>query len=137
MFPRQDRDTGADSILRALKRDNAVGCRIGRVELESEVLFTVQTPLGFSVRVTKSRWALIVREKHPAMMGEEQAVRAALKTPDEVRQSRTDSTVYLFYGVQQTKRWVCAVTKRSNDDGFLVTAYPTDAIKEGTKVWPN
>ena len=71
------------------------------------------------------------------MRGEEQAVRAALKMPDEVRQSRTDSTVYLFYGVQQTKRWVCAVAKRSNDDGFLVTAYPTDAIKEGTKVWPN
>ena len=71
------------------------------------------------------------------MRGEEQAVRAALQTPDEVRQSRTDSNVYLFYGVQQAKRWVCAVAKRSNDDGFLITAYPTAAIKEGTKVWPN
>ena len=31
------------------------------------------------------------------MAGKEQAVRTALETPDEVRQSRTDPTVYLFY----------------------------------------
>jgi hypothetical protein len=28
------------------------------------------------------------------------------------------------------------VTRRSSKDGFLITAYPTDAIKEGTKIWP-
>jgi hypothetical protein len=27
------------------------------------------------------------------------------------------------------------VTKRAADQGFLITAYPTDAIKEGTQVW--
>jgi len=26
---------------------------------------------------------------------------------------------------------VCAVTKRLEKEGFLITAYPTDAIKEG------
>jgi hypothetical protein len=76
-------------------------------------------------------------EKHPAMAGEEDAVRAALEAPDEVRQSRADPTVYLFYSVQQAKRWVCAVAKRKGGDGFLITAYPTDAIKEGKRVWPN
>lgn len=25
----------------------------------------------------------------------------------------------------------------TNPSGFLITAYPTDAIKEGTRIWPN
>jgi hypothetical protein len=33
-------------------------------------------------------------------------------------------------------RWVCAVAKRLNEDGFLITTYPTDAIKEGERIWP-
>ena len=72
--------------------------------LASAVLFEVQTPVGFRVKVTRIRWHLIVAEKHPAMAGKEEAVRAALETPDEVRQSRADPTVYLFYSVQQSKR---------------------------------
>ena len=71
------------------------------------------------------------------MAGKEQAVRTALETPDEVRQSRADPAVYLFYSIQQSKRWVCAVAKRRDGDGFPITAYPTDAIKEGERVWPN
>ena len=63
-------------------------------------------------------------------------VKAALEAPDEVRQSRMDSSVFLFYKAERTKRWVCAVAKREGDDGVLITAYPTDAIKEGVSVWP-
>ena len=104
---------------------------------DPDLLFEAQTPLGFRVRVTKQRWNLIVRDKHPVMSDEEASVRETLESPDEVRQSKTDEAVYLFYKAQKTKRWVCAVTKRDNEDGFLITAYPTDAIKEGNKVWPN
>lgn len=60
-----------------------------------------------------------------------------LESPDEVRQSRHDGGVYLFYKKREPKRWLCGVVKRDGDDGFLITAYPTDAIKEGTKIWPN
>jgi hypothetical protein len=31
--------------------------------------------------------------------------------------------------------WTCSVTKVSGLWGFLVTAYPTDAIKIGDTVW--
>jgi hypothetical protein len=44
--------------------------------------------------------------------------------------------VLLFYQGTGENRWVCAVAKRETDQGFLITAYPTDAIKEGTQVWP-
>ena len=79
---------------------------------------------------------MIVTMKHPVMAGRLQHVRAALETPDEVRQSRTDSAVFLFYRAEQARRWVCAVARRKDNDGFLITAYPTDAIKEGMQVWP-
>jgi hypothetical protein len=30
---------------------------------------------------------------------------------------------------------LCVVTKRLNGEDFLITTYPTDAIKEGERIW--
>jgi len=70
------------------------------------------------------------------MLGREEPVRQALESPDEVWLSRKDDTVLLFYKVEAPKRWTCAVVKQSQTGAFLLTAYPTDAIKEGTRIWP-
>jgi hypothetical protein len=104
-------------------------------EADSEILFEVDTPLGFRVRVTVEYWNLIVTIKHPAMAGREKDVQDALQDPDEIRLSKKDSDVYLFYKPERIDRWVCAVTKRLNGEGFLITTYPTDAIKEGEQIW--
>ncbi len=69
------------------------------------------------------------------MSGREQWVKEVLENSDEIRRSRSDSDVYLFYKLEKTKRWICAVTRRLNGDGFLITTYPTDAIKEGERIW--
>jgi hypothetical protein len=100
-----------------------------------QLLVETQTPLGFSVRVTVDRWKLIVTAKHPGH-GRETFVKAALEAPDEIRQSRMDQQVLLFYKAEATERWTCAVVKRLASSGFLITAYPTGAIKEGVRVWP-
>jgi hypothetical protein len=105
--------------------------------LDADVLFEVAAPLGFPVRVTRARWELITTIKHPVMVGRESNVRLALERPDENRQSRGDSQVLLFYKAEDTRRWVCAVARQARDQGFLVTAYPTDAIKEGVRIWPS
>ena len=103
---------------------------------KKDILFEATTPLGFQVRVTKSYWELIVTIKHPAMAGREQDVKVTLEQPDEIRQSKSDKDVYLFYKAEREKRWICAVSKRTSEiEGFLVTTYPTDAIKEGVQVW--
>ncbi len=104
--------------------------------MPEELLFQVRTPLNFSVRVTHSYWDYIVSIKHPAMVGCEQEVQETLQSPDEIRISRSDPKVYLFYKSKQARRWVCAVAKQLDEEGFLITTYPTDAIKEGTKIWP-
>ena len=98
--------------------------------------FEVPTHLGFVVRVTTERWNLIITAKHPVMAGRESLVRATLEAPDEVRQSRSDPQVLLFYKAEATNRWTCAAVKRLADTAFLITAYPTDAIKEGVRIWP-
>ena len=69
------------------------------------------------------------------MAGRENEVKKTLTVPDEIRLSRNDSTVYLFYRIDKPGRWICAVAKRSNKEGFLITAYPTDKIKEGETIW--
>ena len=108
------------------------------MEPDPELLFEVLTPLGFLVRVTRERWNLITTVKHPVMAGREDVVRVTLENPEQIRQSRSDSDVLLFYRAERSSRWVCAVAKRAAeaDQGFLITAYPTDAIKEGTQIWP-
>ena len=102
---------------------------------DKEILFEVMTPLGFQVRVTKAYWELIVTIKHPVMAGREEDVKKVLAQPDEIRQSKSDEMVFLFYKEERKKRWICAVSKQTGSEGFLITTYPTDAIKEGVQVW--
>ena len=74
--------------------------------MSDELLFQVLTPLDFSVRVTRSYWEYIVTIKHPVMAGREEAVKETLQNPAEIRVSRSDSNVYLFYKPEKIGRWV-------------------------------
>jgi hypothetical protein len=68
--------------------------------------------------------------------GREADVQTTLASPDEIRQSKTDVEVLLFYRRTGARRWVCVVARRLNGDGFLITSYPTDDVKEGERIWP-
>jgi hypothetical protein len=103
---------------------------------EVDILFSVDTPLGFRVQATVSYWATISTIKHPIMLGREVDVQETLRMPDKVRLSQTNGQIYLFYRSDGNKRWICAVTRRLNGEGFLVTAYRTSGIKEGVHLWP-
>ena len=96
--------------------------------------FEVLTPLGFTVRTSESYWQRLLT-KHPDIAELEELVLQALVTPDEIRRSSRDNDVLLFYLARSEKRWVVAVARRLNGDGFLITAYQTDAIKEGESIW--
>ena len=101
----------------------------------SEVLLEVQTTISFRVRTTVSYWKRIVTMKHPVMQGHEEEVKRTLRDPEEIRRSKKDPTVYLFYREERQGRWICVVVKRLNDEGFVITTYPTDRIKEGERIW--
>lgn len=54
----------------------------------NEILFDVETPLGFRVRTTADYWNVIVTIKHPVMFGREADVQRVLQSPDEIRLSK-------------------------------------------------
>lgn len=99
------------------------------------ILFETTTPNGLTVRTTSSYWEKIVTFKHPSMRGREAEVKETLTTPTEIRVSLKDEKVLLYYrpfGIY----FLCVVAKKTNGDGFIVTTYVTDKIKEGVCIWP-
>lgn len=93
---------------------------------------------GRSVRLTDERIAHILQ--HPEMVGMEAEIDRVLQAPSEVRISRSDETVQLFYEYYVRTRvggkWLCVVVKYPSADGFVVTAYLTDQLKAGETIWP-
>jgi hypothetical protein len=93
---------------------------------------------GRSVRLTDERIAHILQ--HPELAGMEEEISRVLQAPAEVRVSRSDETVQLFYEYYARTRvggkWLCVVVKHPPDDAFVVTAYLTDQLKPGELLWP-
>jgi len=97
-------------------------------------LFEVATPLGFTVRTTADYWQRLV-VKHPDLVDKLEDIKITLCQPEHIRRSRCDPMVLLFYRCGG-RHWVVAAAKRADGTGFLVTAYQTDVIKEGERIWP-
>ncbi len=98
-----------------------------------ENYFSVKTPLGIEVKTTTQYWQYLISVKHTTMKGKEDVVKAVLKTPGEIRQSRVDNDVFLYY--KQFDRLYCVVVRHTDKEGFLITAYPVDKVKEGEVIW--
>ena len=78
--------------------------------------------------------------EHTEMAGMENEIERVLQTPSEVRLSRSDDNVKLFYEfytqTQVGGKWLCVVVKYGPGDAFVITAYLTDTVKAGEIVWP-
>lgn len=103
--------------------------------MKRKFLFIFDTPIGTKIRTTLRYWQLI-QIKHPEIIGKLSLIKQVLKMPDLVTVSKIDSTVLLFYR-KINGYWLCVVTKNDILDGYMITAYITDKIKEGKKIWGN
>lgn len=101
---------------------------------EEEILFEVKSSLGKMIRTTKPYWQKIVKNKHPKMRGKQSTVMKTLRCPEQIRISKSDDSIHLYY-LPYKEYFLCVVAKHLNEDGFIVTAYITDTIKEGELVW--
>ncbi len=97
--------------------------------------FEILTPLGVMVRTTAVYWARIVTFKHPVMRGKEDLVKRTLGNPAEIRRSQKDPQIHLYYAPDPPYH-ICVVVRHLDSEGFIVTAYRTDSIKEGERLWP-
>ena len=98
----------------------------------------VRDCFGRSVRLTDERVAHALQ--HQEMAGMAQEIERVLQFPTEVRVSRSDETVRLFYEFYAKTmvggKWLCVVVKYAPEDAFMVTAYLTDQLKAGETIWP-
>lgn len=100
-----------------------------------DVLFEVKTPLGITIHTTKDYWKIITTLKHPIMIKYKKEVKLALKDPDEIRRSKQDQRVHLYYK-SIGKVHVCVVADHLDKGaGYIITAYLTDRIKEGEQIY--
>jgi hypothetical protein len=103
-----------------------------------QVMKIIRDCFGRSVRLTDERLAHIM--EHAELAGMEDEIERLLQSPTEVRRSRSDDNVMLFYEFYTRTRvggkWLCGVVKYLPNDAFVVTAYLTNTIKPGEVVWP-
>ncbi len=93
---------------------------------------------GRAIRLTDERLAHIL--EHPEMAELELQIEATLVKPQSVIQSASDDEAQLYYrfytGTKIGDKFLCMVVKVLPDDAFVVTAYLTDKVKRGERLWP-
>lgn len=99
-----------------------------------EIYFEAKAINDKIIRTTHSHWELITKVKHPEIEGKEAEVKQCLSNPVEIRKRSEDNDVYLYYHPYE-KYFICVVVRHLNGEGFIITAYITDKIKEGEIVW--
>jgi hypothetical protein len=93
---------------------------------------------GLEVRLTDERLEHIL--EHPEMRGSEAAIGVTLAYPEWVTESLFDSQIRLYYRFYRDTvvgaKHLCVVVKIGEEDAFILTAYLTDSIKRGWRIWP-
>lgn len=100
-----------------------------------DVFFKVKTPLGITIHTTKDYWEIIITIKHPSMVKYKEKVKGTLRDPNQIRKSKQDSRVHLYYK-NIGKVFICVVADHvSIKEGYIITTYLTDRIKEGEQIY--
>ena len=93
---------------------------------------------GVPVRLTDERLAHIL--EHPEMVGLEGAIETTLAHPETVVESLSDPQAHFYYrfyvGTRVGDKYLCVVVKVAGEDAFILTAYLTDGVKRGVRIWP-
>jgi hypothetical protein len=93
---------------------------------------------GRAIRLTDERRDHIL--EHPETSALQGSIGATLRGPEAVVQSLSDPEVRLYYrhyaGTFVGDKFLCVVVKVTEADAFVVTAYLTDRMKKGRRIWP-
>ncbi|GMU63076.1 MAG: hypothetical protein AMXMBFR34_48390 [Myxococcaceae bacterium] len=93
---------------------------------------------GLAIRLTDERLAHI--HAHPEMADLDAAIAQTLAHPQIVVQSASDEQANLYYryyvGTMVGDKYLCVVVKVLPADAFVLTAYLTDKVKQGERLWP-
>lgn len=103
----------------------------------AKIYFQIKSKLGKQIRTTHGYWHLITTIKHPSIRNKEDKIQETLRNPDYIRKSKKDPNVYLYYKFYKrlNNLYVCVINGHLNGEGYIITAYLTDRIKEGVEIW--
>lgn len=98
---------------------------------------TLQDLFGRAIRLTAEREVHILR--HLEMQGQIDKLEEVLKTPDVIVKSNRDPAVLLYQrrylATPVSEKYLLVAVKIGADDAFVITAFFTDAIKKGERLW--
>ena len=90
------------------------------------------------MRLTDERLEHIL--EHPEMTGGEDAIEGTLANAQHIIESFSDPEIRLYYrfyrGTVVGDKHMCVVVKITESDAFVLTAYLTDSVKRGLRIWP-
>lgn len=97
----------------------------------------LQDSFGRTVRLTDERIAHIL--EHDEMAGQLDKVEQTVREPDVVLRSLHDPDVHLYHKhyptTPVTEKNLLVALKVTQTDAFVLTAFFTDTIKKGERIW--
>ena len=98
---------------------------------------TLRDRSGKTVRLTEERETHILR--HAEMQGQIDKLGVVLNEPDVIVRSVHDPDVYLYHKHYKetpvTEKYLLVAVKVEGPDAFIITAFFTDTVKKGEKIW--
>ncbi len=91
---------------------------------------------GITIRLPDERWEHIV-ERHAILADKQQFVLDALSKPDRILAGNEGALMALRE--LEPDRWLIVVYREENDDGFVITAFPTrriNSLNRRQQLWP-
>ena len=99
----------------------------------------LQDRFGRAVRLTDERIAHIL--EHDEMTGQLDKVEETVREPDVVVRSQRDPEVHLYHKhyptTPVTEKHLLVAVKVAQQDALVLTAFFTDTIKQGERIWEN
>jgi hypothetical protein len=91
---------------------------------------------GIIIRLPDERWEHIV-ERHNLLADKQQFVLDTIANPDRILVGDEDALMALRE--LEPGRWLVVVYREENDDGFVITAFPTrriNSLNRRQQLWP-
>jgi hypothetical protein len=91
---------------------------------------------GTTIRLPDERWEHIV-ERHNILADKQQFVLDTIINPDRILIGNEDALMALRE--LEPGRWLVVVYREENDDGFVITAFPTrriNSLNQRQQLWP-
>jgi len=97
----------------------------------------LQDRFGRAVRLTEERMAHIL--EHAEMEGQLDKLGEGLQEPDVIVRSQHDPNVHLYHkhyaATPVSEKYLLVAVKVAEDDAFVLTAFFTNTIQKGERLW--